>query len=209
VVNNVETLARVAMLASGIDDDGRQLITISTPSGQTVIEAAPHDRLAALIASTGASDVGTSAVLLGGYGGTWHRWNDVASVPFMGLKSIVNAGIVMTLPHTMCGLATTARIFRYMASSSARQCGPCVFGLGELADVMDRVAAGKARRSDLTRLEQLTETVRGRGACHHPDGAVGMLTSAISVFGREFGAHRRSQRCARSHDLVVPGLRAA
>lgn len=207
VVHNVETLARVALIASGRPSGGTQLLTISTPEARVVVEASPHDRLGALAADL--SSTPTSAVLLGGYGGRWHRWESVATVPLADLESTINAGIVMTLPAGACGVATTAQIVRYLASSSAKQCGPCIFGLGEIADVMDRVAAGKARRSDVSRLQQISATVTGRGACHHPDGAISMLRSAIEVFGSEFGAHRRTQRCRQGHPIAAPGSRAA
>jgi hypothetical protein len=35
----------------------------------------------------------------------------------------------------------------------------------------------------------------GRGACRHPDGTVGLVASALSVFRVELEVHRRS-RCA-------------
>jgi NADH:ubiquinone oxidoreductase subunit F (NADH-binding) len=207
VVHNVETLARVALLAAGVRPAGARLLTISTPTGRVVVEASPGDRLGVLAAGLGV--VPTGAALLGGYGGRWHRWETVATTPLAQLDATISAGIVMTLPVDECGVATTARILRFLASSGARQCGPCIFGLGEISDVMDRVAAGRARRGDVTRLGQISSAVAGRGACHHPDGAISMLESAIAVFGGEFGAHRRTQRCGKSHAAAAPGSRAA
>ena len=43
-------------------------------------------------------------------------------------------------------------------------------------------------------LRRWTAEVRGRGACHHPDGAARLVESALSVFGAELDLHRR-QRC--------------
>ena len=37
------------------------------------------------------------------------------------------------VPRASCGVAETAAIARYLAASSARQCGPCLFGLDSLA----------------------------------------------------------------------------
>ena len=207
VVHNVETLARVSLVASGRARRGDRLLTISTPEGQTVVEAGAEDRLGALI--SGLTNHEISAALLGGYGGVWRAWESVATRPLGDVGSDVNAGIVMTLPSGACGVVTTASIVRYLASSSAKQCGPCIFGLGELADVMDRVAAGRARRGDVARLRQVSDTVAGRGACRHPDGAITMLGTAITTFASDFGAHRRTQRCGKSHAVHAPGSRAA
>jgi hypothetical protein len=37
--------------------------------------------------------------------------------------------------------------------------------------------------------------IAGRGACHHPDGAVLLVTTAFEVFRRELEAHARLGRC--------------
>jgi NADH:ubiquinone oxidoreductase subunit F (NADH-binding) len=207
VVHNVETLARVALVASGVGADGGRLVTITTPESRVVVEAAGSDRLGAL--ASGLSSLPIAHVLLGGYGGSWHRWESVASIPLTDVWPQVGPGIVMTLPRGVCGVSTTARILRYLASASARQCGPCMFGLDELAHVMERVADGRARRADIARLQQVSSAVAGRGACHHPDGAIRMIGSAIELFGQDFAAHRRSQRCSLRHDLPASGSRAA
>jgi NADH:ubiquinone oxidoreductase subunit F (NADH-binding) len=149
------------------------------------------------------------AVLMGGYGGTWRHWDEVATQTLSELERLTSAGIVMALPRSTCGIAVTAQIVQYLADSSARQCGPCLFGLDELADVMRRVADGRAKRTDVTRLRKISAAVSGRGACHHPDGALRMLGSALDVFATDLPAHRRGRRCARRHDISVPGLEAA
>ena len=46
--------------------------------------------------------------------------------------------------------------------------------------------------------------MRGRGACHHPDGAVRLLASALEVFADDVTAHVRDRRC-----LVTNGAPAA
>ena len=206
LVHNVETIARVALAAAGDDPTDSRLLTITTSTAKTVVEAEPDQTLASLVTAAGGD---AQAVLLGGYGGTWHRWNDVSSQRLGDLERVASAGIVMALPRSSCGLAATAQILQYLAGSSARQCGPCLFGLDALADVMTRVANGRARRGDSARLANISATVAGRGACHHPDGALRMLGSALQVFAADLPAHRRRSTCARRHDITVPGRVAA
>lgn len=207
LVHNIETLARVGLLATGFDPTKSRLLTVTTQSGRVVVDATPEETLGSLVKRLGGGD--TSAVLLGGYGGTWHRWEDVAEQPVRALEPLANAGIVIALPRSSCGIAVSAQIVQYAADSSARQCGPCLFGLDSLTEVMQRVASGHARRSDVERLERISAEVAGRGACHHPDGAIRMLGSALEVFADDLPAHRRNRRCARRHDIAVPGQEAA
>ncbi len=206
LVHNVETLARVSLATAGHDPSRTRLLTVTTTSGQSVIEAQLDDTLGPLVSALGGD---AQAVLMGGYGGTWRRWDDVATRTVGEVEKLTSAGIVIALPRSTCGIAVTAQIVQYLADSSARQCGPCLFGLDELAEVMSRVAGGRARRTDVTRLQRISATVSGRGACHHPDGALRMLGSALDVFAADLPAHRRRSRCARRHDIAVPGVEAA
>jgi len=35
----------------------------------------------------------------------------------------------------------------------------------------------------------------GRGACHHPDGTIGLVRSALAVFREDFEAHATRGAC--------------
>ncbi|MEO8106862.1 MAG: NADH-ubiquinone oxidoreductase-F iron-sulfur binding region domain-containing protein [Actinomycetes bacterium] len=206
LVHNIETIAQVSLAASGSDPAASRLVTVTTSAGQTVVETTPEQTLASLVIKLGEDP---QAALLGGYGGTWHRWDDVSGQRLGELEQVMSAGIIMALPRSTCGLAVTAQILQYLAAASARQCGPCLFGLDELADVMTRVADGRARRGDAPRLAKISASVSGRGACHHPDGALRMLGSALQVFAADLPAHRRRSTCARRHDISLQGRGAA
>jgi NADH:ubiquinone oxidoreductase subunit F (NADH-binding) len=71
-------------------------------------------------------------------------------------------------------MAETTRIVRYLASESAGQCGPCVYGLDAIATALEE--------QKHSRLLRWTEQVNGRGACRHPDGAARLVESALEVF---------------------------
>ena len=86
-----------------------------------------------------------------------------------------------------------------MAGESAAQCGPCVFGLAAIADATRRLAVGVAAADDLGRIDRWAGQVAGRGACHHPDGAAGLLHSALRVFADEFARHQARGRCSVAH----------
>ena len=199
LVQNVETLARVALAARG--DSTTAATTVLTVAGSrhsVVLEVDSRCTIGdAVRAALGDQEV--HAVLLGGYGGAWCRWEDVAhhAVDDRQLRAhglSIGAGVVLTLAPSDCGITRAAQIADFMARSSARQCGPCVFGLRAVSDLMTELADRAARRRDVPRLQRFLGEITGRGACHHPDGAVRMVSTAITAFAPDVQAHLKG-RC--------------
>jgi NADH-ubiquinone oxidoreductase-F iron-sulfur binding region len=114
----------------------------------------------------------------------------------------VGAGLIAALPANACGLAETAPVTRYLADESAGQCGPCLFGLDAIAGQLQRLAEG--RTSDLTMLQRWLGQVNGRGACSHPDGAVRLISSALTVFAAELDRHAQGWCCGTAKAAILP-----
>ena len=204
LVHNVETLARTALAArpGGTERPPTSLLTVASAWGRMVVEVASNQRLTQVIDSVlgpGASHA-QQALLIGGYGGTWIGLDrsemlrtDEHSARAHGLS--MGTGVIMPLSRDACGLAETAAMATYLADSSARQCGPCVFGVRALADLVGSLVDLRARRRDVSRLQDVLNEISGRGACHHPDGAIRMVASAITTFADDIQSHLRSNRC--------------
>ena len=155
----------------------------------------------------GGASAPLQALLLGGYFGRWADAAAAAPPPFSaaGLAALdagIGAGLIAALPRDACGLAETARVVRYLADESAGQCGPCLFGLDAVAGEVQRLAEG--RTSSLATLQRWLGQVDGRGACSHPDGTVGMIRSALSVFAAELEQHARGWCCGTGRARVLP-----
>jgi NADH:ubiquinone oxidoreductase subunit F (NADH-binding) len=223
LVNNVETLAHVALIARYGPDwfcsigtraaPGSALLTISGAVRRPgVYEAALGTRLGDLIALAGGAAEPPQAILAGGYFGGWLPLPAAIDVPVSqpGLRSAgaaLGAGVLIVLPGSACGVAETARVFRYLAGQSAGQCGPCTYGLPAIADALDHIAWQGGDERAAAWVRRLLPLVRGRGACHFPDGAVALAASALQVFGADFEHHLRHgpcQRVSRSPVLPVP-----
>ncbi|HWS59058.1 MAG TPA: NADH-ubiquinone oxidoreductase-F iron-sulfur binding region domain-containing protein [Actinotalea sp.] len=194
LVQNVETLTRVALVARGLEGPQVSLLTVIGPRDRQVLQVPHGMRFRDVLAMTGALRAGPpQAVLLGGFGGTWARWSQVEglaveefAVRRAGLS--LGAGVVAPVWPGACGVAEAAAVATYLAAMSARQCGPCMFGLPALADDLRRLALGLGPRRNRGRLDDLLGAVAGRGACHHPDGATGMIASAITAFSADVEA---------------------
>ncbi len=211
LVNNVETLAHIALIARyghrwfrSVGDPaepGTMLITLSGAlTGQPVIEVPTGTPLVNALSYGGATDLRqVSAVLIGGYHGSWIPSAAFATARLSrtGLASLgasPGAGIVHALPIDECGLVRTADIVAYLAEQGARQCGPCTNGLPRLATLFDELAYGHIDDALLVELHRILDIVDGRGSCRHPDGTVRMCRSALEVFANDIALHR-SGRC--------------
>ncbi len=218
LVQNAETLAHVALIARHGASWFRQVGTPAEPGSMlvTVIGAVPAPGVSEIAIGTPVSAVlgyaggpaqPLTALLIGGYVGTWVPWPDAAELPFSaaGLAAVhaaPAAGLVAALPATACGLAETARVARYLADQSAGQCGPCVFGLDAIATELGRAAAG--RPASVALLRRWLRQVDGRGACHHPDGAARFIRSGLELFGPELDLHGRGFCSRTDQDPVLP-----
>lgn len=200
LVHNVETLARVALAARGLPASATRLLTVVGPDGRLVTEVERGSSLLGpMLAAGWRQGAGQpDGVLLGGYGGTWVSWADATRACVDAddrVGRLLGAGIVAPLAPGACPVRATARIADYLAGAGAGQCGPCVFGLPAIAASVRRLAEGRPARAEVPRLAADLDAVAGRGACHHPDGVVGLVRSMHAVFPLHVAAHERGGTC--------------
>ena len=212
LVQNVETLAHLALVARygadwfrdrGISSDpGTRLLTISGAVRRPAVhEVAGGTPLGEAINRAGGPTGSLQAVLIGGYHGAWVPWNaETIHLPLdrsalAPYDAAPGAGVLVALDADRCGLDAAAGIARYLAGQSAGQCGPCRNGLPTIADHLTELAARRHPGEAAREIARICGSVQGRGACHHPDGTIGMVRSAMRTFGREIDLHLHGQ-CA-------------
>lgn len=226
LVHNVETLAHVALVARfgpawfrriGTErNPGSALLSVSGAVARPgVVEVALGTRLGSVLDTCGGPVEPLEGVLLGGYGGSFVSGGDLLETRLdeehlRARDASLGAGVVVALPASRCPLAITARLVRYLERERAGQCGPCVHGLAELATATEHLAFSRPRRQEVSRIASLCHLVAGRGACHHPDGAVQLVRSALSAFARDVERHLATGPCGRPGPgdlLSLPGSR--
>ena len=224
LVNNVETLAHLAMIARYGDSWFRSLgaphapgTMLATVGGAVrrpgVYEIPLGTTVGAAIMIAGGPAERTRAVLCGGYFGRWLSaevaWNvPLTHADLRRVGGALGAGIIMALPESACVLAETARVVRYLSEETAGQCGPCVFGLPELADALAELAFTGGRGRAIRNTSRLVGLVDGRGACRHPDGVAQLVASALDAFADDAFEHDQYGPCEglrRAPLLPVPG----
>ncbi len=211
VVFNAETLWRIAQImqygpawfaAQGTDEEpGPRLVSLSGYlSHPTVCQTQTGVPLSELFATAGGLPSDAQMILIGGLGGGFvpaiHvpglAWGRQWLAP---LGAGVGSGVVEVLDPRLCPLVFMGQLIDYAAGESAGQCGPCMFGLPALADQWYRLVVQRNSPEEFEHLwhgvQQRLDLLRGRGACHYPDGVSGWVRSGLSVFAEHIHAHNQ------------------
>lgn len=218
LVSNVETLALLALIARHGPDwfrsvgtseqPGTMLFTVSGAVARPGVVEAPHGtRLADVIELAGGATSRLQAVLVGGYHGSWLSPEVAARVrvsraDLAPVEASPGAGVVVALGENACGLMESSRVLSYLAGQAAGQCGPCLNGLPRIAELSRSLTTRSANPAAVTELHRIAGLLEHRGACHHPDGSVRFLRSALRVFAAELASHHQG-RCSRTTDHAV------
>jgi NADH:ubiquinone oxidoreductase subunit F (NADH-binding) len=225
MVSNAETYAHIGMICRhGADwfrelgtpaEPGSALVTISGVVAEPgVYEIEWGTKLRALVRAAGGLTAAPRAALLGGYGGTWVGAEHLAELSLSDEAlaphgASLGAGVVVLLDGAACPVAETARVIRWMADQSARQCGPCLHGLHALATEFEQLTYGSSGPEHPQRLTRLAQMVQGRGACAHPDGVTRLALSALDTFTDEFrdhATHGGCEACTAPARLPLPAI---
>lgn len=211
LINNAETVAHVALIArhgaswfrevGAPSQPGSTLVTLSGPLAHPGVYEIEHGAsLSSLIQAAGGTTARLRGALIGGYAGSWvggDLLNEIAlsNEHLAPHGASLGAGVVLLLSEHACPVAETARVARWLADQSTRQCGPCLHGLDALAVTVQEIAGGIAQADAGERVERLASLTARRGACGHPDGAVKLILSALETFEVEFADHARHGPC--------------
>lgn len=224
LVNNVETLAHVALIARhgaawfrALGASGAPGSTLVTIGGAVrrpgIFEIDPRASIQSLVSAAGGATEELRAFLVGGYAGSWIPAEVGGTVrlsrdELAGDGAPLGAGIVFALPMSACPVSEVADVARWLSTQSAGQCGPCIHGLDAIATALAQVREGAGVQGTLDRIRRWASLASGRGACAHPDGAARFITSATDVFAAELAEHASRGMCAACfgrHLLPVPG----
>jgi NADH:ubiquinone oxidoreductase subunit F (NADH-binding) len=215
LVDNVETLAHIGLIARfgarwfrGLgpeDEPGSTLVTVGGGVRHPGVYEVPVGYpLADLLQQVEAEPV--QAVLVGGYYGAWIGADKVgaARLSRAGLAHLgasPGSGVIVAIPADACALAEVAAVAGWYSAHSAGQCGPCQFGLADIARALRGLSDGDPAAADAAR--RWTSLVKGRGACRFPDGAATFVDSALDVLQAEVSDHLRG-RCGRRPGGYLP-----
>jgi NADH:ubiquinone oxidoreductase subunit F (NADH-binding)/ferredoxin len=218
LLSNAETFAQLAVLgllgpegyasAGTPDEPGTVLLTVGGSAARPAVVEAPAGTSLGTVLDICEARV-SEGVLVGGYHGAWLPAEIAYAVPVSraGLETAggtLGAGVVLTLDAGTCPLGEVARAAAYLAAESSGQCGPCKLGLPGVARALSAVVDGSGGLGALDTARHSAGAVRGRGACHHPDGTARFVLSALDAFPADLAAHLSGRGCGRPVRGVLP-----
>jgi NADH:ubiquinone oxidoreductase subunit F (NADH-binding) len=204
---NAETFAQLAVLlrlgphryadTGTLAEPGTALLTVGGAVRRPGVVEVPLGTPLGIVLSAAGAAPDAQAVVLGGYHGAW-----VSPLPELRLSregaaaagGTFGAGVLLVLDAATCPLGELARVTAWLAAQSARQCGPCRFGLPALATDVAALAAGHPAAGPAFGHARM---VTGRGACAHPDGAARFVTSALHHLQDDVERHLAYGGCGR------------
>jgi NADH-quinone oxidoreductase subunit F len=216
IINNVETLAAVAIVVRDGADAWLRLGTPDTP-GTRIYGVSGH------VERPGWFEFETSVTLrqvIDAAGGVWKGRRLKAlipggsSVPVLradeidvacDFGSVQKAGSLMgsagliVMDETTCMVDALLNLMEFYHHESCGQCTPCREGTGWLEKLVRRIEEGGGRPGDADLLASVAETVGGAAVgktiCFLADSAVMPTRSFVRKFRADFDAHLEARGC--------------
>ncbi|MFC9883862.1 NADH-ubiquinone oxidoreductase-F iron-sulfur binding region domain-containing protein [Streptomyces libani] len=195
LVANVETLARIALIAAQPDHRRRTaratLVTLAG-GGDPLLAEVPYGCTLRTLAQAQGTPEPAGALMGGLFGGLIGPGRlDLALDPdtLAAAGTALGCGAIRFLAPDECPVSLVSAVLAHLAAESARQCGICVAGTGSLRDAVGALTNGTADSGLLTRLQRWSTSLPGRGACGLLGAAAGTAGSLLRAFPDLVRAH--------------------
>jgi len=111
------------------------------------------------------------------------------------LGAIMGSGGLVVLDNRDCMVDMARYFLRFTQAESCGKCTPCRIGTKRMLEILDRLAAGKARAAELKTLEDLAREVKSSSLCGLGQTAPNPTLTTLRYFMDEYRAHIEEGRC--------------
>ncbi len=212
-VNNVETLANVAMI---LDKGGAWFASIGTGRSKGtkvfslvgkvdragLVEIPMGTTLKEIIYDIGGgipNERNFKAVQTGGPSGgciPMHKLD--VGVDYENLKalgSIVGSGGMVVMDEDTCMVDVARYFLAFSSEESCGQCTPCRVGTQRMLEILERITTGLGKEGDIGALEHLAIQVRDGSLCALGGTAPNPVLTTLKYFRNEYEEHIKQGRC--------------
>ncbi|RXS71482.1 NADH-ubiquinone oxidoreductase-F iron-sulfur binding region domain-containing protein [Streptomyces sioyaensis] len=196
LVANVETLARIALLAAR-PDGGRHtarstLVTLAGGGADPLLAEVPYGCTLRTLARAQGTPEPAGALVGGRFGGLiGPHFLDLALGPdtLAAAGTELGCGAIRFLGPEECPVSLASAVVAHLAAESARRCGGCVAGTGAIRDDVGSLTTGTAAPGLVSRLHRRATALPGRGDCGLLDAAVRTAGSLLRAFPHLVRSH--------------------
>ncbi len=107
---------------------------------------------------------------------------------------LMGSGGIVVLDERTCMIDLSRYFLVFAADESCARCTTCRIGTMRLTDILGRMCAGQASKSDLDRIPRINALLNFSNCAHGKSGATA-ATSALRHFESEFLAHIVDKQC--------------
>lgn len=222
LVNNVETLANVALILRNGSDWFRQSGTPDSPGTMIFTVCGDVERAGCYELPLGTSmrDLiensaggvrdghSLKAIFPGVSNGVLTPGHLDVPLDFDAMKGVgsgLGSGGFIVHDDTTCIVKAAALFSRFLYVESCGQCPPCKFSSGEITEHLNRLEAGNGTNQDLETILARCGTVDQGNRCALPTGEHRLIESLVNLYSEEFRAHCGKQ-CRYPRALRLPKL---
>lgn len=109
--------------------------------------------------------------------------------------SALGTGAVIVMSEKTCMLRAAIEYTRFFAVESCGQCPPCKLGTVHLAEILEKIEAGKGDKKDIGQVQQVCDMIKGRGQCFLLTASAIAVESIFQHFHHEFDEHVKAGVC--------------
>jgi NADH-quinone oxidoreductase subunit F len=109
--------------------------------------------------------------------------------------SVLGSTAIIVMDETVCLVWAALNLMEFYHHESCGQCTPCREGTGWMHKILKRLETGEGRKEDIETLESICDNIAGRSVCALGEFATGVVKTAIGRFREEFLEHVRRKKC--------------
>ena len=115
----------------------------------------------------------------------------------MSLKgSPLGSGGIMVVSNSSCIVNLVKNIAEFNEDESCGKCFPCRKGTTHIVQILKNIVEGYGNQSDLSKLNDIGESMVAGSLCGLGQLAPGVLKNALKYFSEEFNEHIDEKKCA-------------
>ncbi len=213
VINNVETLANIAQIINngaewfnsiGTEDSkGTKVFALTGKiKNSGLIELPMGTTLREMIYEIGGgipNNKKFKAVQIGGPSGgcipAEHLDTKIDYKSLADLGSMMGSGGMIVVDEDTCMVDLSKFFLQFTQEESCGKCTPCRIGNTRILEMLTKITEGKATMSDLDKLEQLCNYVKGSSLCGLGQTSPNPVLSTLRYFKDEYIEHIRDHKC--------------